>query len=189
MLAEMAGDTPWPQACRAYRMWAKKHGLPERSPSSLIRRCEIKKISRVTVGKVITTGLICQLLGVSHETVRRWLLAGYLPYKRYGTSGGHKHYVLRSDLRRMARERPHLFGGQSVGTLTQLLENEELAEEIVAMELPSPRQAKPVVCVETGRRYHSIEAAAKAVYVTPQRLQLVVKDARRTAAGYHWRLA
>jgi hypothetical protein len=193
MLAEMAGDTPWPQTVRAYRMWAKTNGFPERTPNALLKRCKHKKISRVSVGKVITTGLISQLLGIDPKTVRQWLKADYLPYKRYGQKTS-SYFILRSDLRSLARERPHLFGGQSVSTLIQLLDNEELAEEIVAMGLPSvlqasPFKAKPVICVETGRRYCSIKAAAKAVYVTSTPLEAAVKDPRRTAAGYHWRLA
>lgn len=188
MLAEMAGDSPWPMVCRAYRMWAKKQGLPERTPLAMRKRCLHKKISRKSVGKVITTGLICQLLGIDPKTVHKWLKAGYLPYKRYGQKYS-THFILRSDLRGLARERPHLFGGQSVGTLTQLLDNEQLAEEIAAMELPSLLQAKPVICVETGRRYRSIQAAAKVVYVTPQTLVVAVKNPNRTAAGYRWRLA
>lgn len=189
ILLSMLGDMPWPMVVTKYNAWAISQGYPERTELGMRRKVEGRRISRRPVGAWITTGLISQLLGVSQETPLRWLRDGYIRSIRFGQGAAHSHYIKRKDLQRLARERPHLFGGQSVDTLIQLLDHERLAAALVAMEMPHSRQSKPVVCIETGRRYPSMGSAARAVYVTPSRLQKVVDRPGKTAAGYHWMVA
>lgn len=188
-LLSMLGDMPWLMVVTKYNAWAIAHGYPERTELGMRRKVEQHRISRRPVGAWITTGLICQLMGVSQETPLRWLRDGFIPSMRYGKGNAHNHYIKRKDLQQLARQRPHLFGGQTLDTLIQLLDHERLAAALVAMEMPHPRQSKPVVCLETGRRYPSMGSAARAVYVTPSRLQKVVDCPGKTAAGYHWAVA
>ena len=70
----------------------------------------------------------------------------------------------------------------------ELLDSEPLAAEIAAMELPRPRQCVAVQCIETGRRYASIKAAARAAFVTPQRMAVVLARGS-TANGRRYRRA
>lgn len=189
MLLSLLGDMPWPMVVGHYNGWAERKGYVRRTELGMRRKVEEHRISRRPVGAWITTGLISQLLGVSQETPLRWLREGWISSIRFGQGAAHSHYIKRADLQQLARLKPHLFGGQTLDTLVQLLNHERLAAAIVAMELPHPRQSKPVVCIETGRRYPSIGKAARAVYVTPARLQKVVGRPHRTAAGYHWRVA
>ena len=189
MLLSLLGDLPWPMVVKTYNEWATRHGYLERTELGMRRKVEQHRLSRRPVGNYVTTGFVSKLLGVSHETPLRWLREGLIPSIRYGTGGAHKHYIQREHLRQLARLKPHIFGGQTVDTLVQLLDHERLAKAIVALDMPLPRQCKPVVCMETGRRYPSIGTAARAVYVTPSRLQSVVDHPTKTAAGYHWRAA
>lgn len=136
------------------------------------------------MGEWVTAGFIRTLMGISYEAIKRWVRYGWLPVFTCETI----YYVRRRDLRSLARSKPRLFGGQDRSTLVQLFDSEQLADEILAMKLPLPRQCKPVICIETGMRYRSIGAAARAVYVTSSRLQSVI-GTHRTAAGYSWRFA
>lgn len=185
----LLGDLPWLLVVERYNVWAKRHGYVPRTELAMRRKVEQLGGSRRPVGTWITTGLVCQLMGVSHETPLRWLREGLITSLRFGEGPAHNHYIKREDLRKLARLKPHIFGGQDEATLVQLLDHERLAKAIVALDMPLPRQAKPVLCVETGRVYPSMGKAARAVYVTPSRLQKVVGRADRTAAGCHWRVA
>lgn len=188
LLQSHTGDMPWPMVVTVYNRVATTKGFPKRTEIALIRRCEDLGIQRRTVGEYITTGLIADLLGISYTAIQRWIKEGWISSVRYGNTKPHHHYIKRSELRRLARQRPKLFGGQSEATLIQLLDNERLSEEIAAMNLPKPRQAIPVICIEKARRYPSIGTAARSVYVTPQRLRAVI-NTDCTAAGYHWKTA
>lgn len=189
MLAGLCGDMPWPKLVQCYRQWASRTGKPARTDMALQRRCDLLGLQRRCVGEWITSGIVCQLLGISYPAVHRWFENGWLPTYRQKSGSPYPHYFRRLDLRRLARQRPQLFGGQTEATLVQLLDNEQLARQIVAMELPHPRQSVPVICIEKGRRYPSIGSAARAVYVTPSRLRMVIDKPAATAAGYHWRRA
>lgn len=190
LLQGLCGDMPWPMVVQSFNSWAKKMGHPTRTGLALVRRCENTGTLRRTVGAWITTGVICELMKISHSTVRRWLvIKNYLPYHRYGTSPQHRFYVRRRDLRRLALDKPRLFGGMSVCDLTQLLDSQRLAEQIVDLNLGSPRGPVPVVCVETGRRFSSIREAAHNAFVTPARLRAVLDHPTHTAGNLHWRRA
>jgi hypothetical protein len=188
ILQSLAGDMPWPMVPRAYNTQAGTLGLPKRTSMALQRKCDDLGILRRSTGEWVTTGFVSKLMGVSYSTVQRWITNGWLPYRSYPHGKHKQYYFTRESLRKLAMERPYLFGGQSESTLTVLFNNEFLAARIVTMELPPPWCRRPVVCVERGRRYPSVYRAAKAVYVTPQRLRQVL-DTNCTAAGYHWKTA
>jgi len=184
LLHSLAGEVPWPLLPSRYNRQARVRGWPERSPIALRRQCERLHISRRAAGEWVTAGFIRALMGISYEAVKRWVRYGWLPAFECKSI----YYVRRLDLRRLAHMKPHLFGGQDRSTLIQLFDSERLADRITNMGLPRPRQCKPVICIETGNRYDSIGAAARAVYVTPSRLQSVI-GTHYTAAGYSWRFA
>lgn len=188
ILSSLAGDMPWPMVPGAYNTQAGTLGLPKRTPTALRRKCDDLGILRRSTGEWVTTGFVSKLMGVSYSTVQRWIINGWLPFRTYPHGKHRQYYFTRESLRKLAMERPDLFGGQSESTLTVLFNNEFLAARIVATELPPPWVRKPVICVERGRRYPSVYRAAKSVYVTPQRLRAVL-DTDHTAAGFHWRTA
>lgn len=184
LLRALAGEVPWPMLRNKYNRQAKTRGWPVRSEIALRRQCERHHIGRRAMGEWVTAGFIRTLMGISYEAIKRWVRYGWLPAFTCESI----YYVRRRDLRNLAKFKPHLFGGQDRSALVQLFDSEQLADEILAMKLPLPRQCKPVICIETGIRYKSIGTAARAVYVTPSRLQSVI-DTHYRAAGYTWRFA
>lgn len=189
ILQSLVGDMPWPMVTRAYNTQAGTLGLQRRTTTALERKCDNLGLQRRSIGKWITTGFIAEMTGISRTTIQRWIARGILPARDFWSGGRFKrHYVSRDDLCKLARQRPDLFGGIPEPQLVMLFNNEQVAADIVALELPSIRQRRPVICIERGRKYPSIHRAAKAVYVTPQRLRVVL-DTDLTAGGYHWRTA
>jgi hypothetical protein len=188
ILMSLCGDMPWPMVTPAYNSQAKGRGYIERSETALRRKCDGLGLQRRSTGEWVTTGFVAQLMDVSNSTVQRWIANGWLKTRSYPHGPHLVHFFTRDSLRRLAEDRPYLFGGQSESTLTMLFNNEYTAARIVAMELPKPWCRKPVICIERGRRYPSVYRAAKSVYVTPQRLRAVL-DTNETAAGYHWKTA
>lgn len=47
---------------------------------------------------------------------------------------------------------------------------------------------KPIICLETGEIFKSIEEAASHVGVSSSNISMVIRKHNRTAGGYHWRL-
>lgn len=186
LLSSLAGDLPWPMVLAAFN-----RQRPHRTATALLRQAERCGIPRDCVGQYITAGLIVELANTNYTAVSRWIKNGIngdrLPARRFGNGRSFPYWIRRRDLRQFAKRHPELLGGLAEPELVQLLDSEPLAAEIVAMELPpSRRRAAAVECVETGRRYPSITAAAKSAYVTKQRMRAAIATGER-ANGYHWR--
>lgn len=183
MLSSLAGDLPWPMVLRAFN-----NCRPHRTAIALRRKADDLGLLRRCVGQWITSGALRSLMGVSYEQVRRWILdpSIQLPARRWGKGRAYPYWINRRDLRAFAAANPARFGGLSEGQLVELLDSEALAAQIAAMELPRPRQPVAVECIDTGRRYASIKAAARAAYVTPQRMAVVLASGG-TANGRRYR--
>ena len=187
LLSSLAGDLPWPMVMPAFN-----RQRPHRTDAGLERQARRLRISKQSTGQFFTAGLIVALAkNVSHRMVNSWIKSGVkgdkLPARQFGRGSSYRFFIRRVDLRQFARRHPELFGGLPESQLLQLLDSERLAAEIAAMELPPPRRrAIPVECVETGRRYPSIAAAARTAYVTPQAMHRAVTSGGR-ANGCRWR--
>jgi hypothetical protein len=181
MLSSLSGDLPWPMVPAVFNRFR-----PHRTATALRRKADGLGLLRRSVGQFITAGAIVGIAGINYERIRRWILSRELKARRYGEGSAFPYYISRKDLRAFARKHPEQFGGLSQSELLQLFDSEKLAEEIAAMELPRLSQKVPVMCVETGKRFESIQAAAKAAYVTPTRLQTVLRDGT-TANGLRYR--
>ena len=181
MLSSLAGDLPWPMVPGVFN-----NCRPHRTAIALRRKADDLGLLRRCVGQYITSGALRSLMGVSYEQARRWILSGSLPARRWGKGRAFPYWIHRRDLRAFAAANPALFGGLSEGQLVELLDSETLAAQIATMELPRPRQPVAVECLDTGRRYASINAAAKAAYVTPQRMAVVLASGG-TANGRRYR--
>lgn len=49
--------------------------------------------------------------------------------------------------------------------------------------------ARPVICIETGELFRSVNSAARAYGILPNQLSYVCKGKLRTCGGYHWKYA
>ena len=183
----LAGDVPWPVLPQVYWNTVRQHGYPRRTATALRRKCNDLGLQRAAIGRWVNAGLICQLMEISYEAVQTLMRNGLLPGKRYGTTQGHRYYFTRASVRALAKSHPHLFGGLPVSNLTQLFDDDKLAIEIAALELPKHQQRRPVLCVETGTTYPSISAAARAVYVTPKCIYEALDHPDKTSASCTWR--
>ena len=179
-LCSLAGDLPWPMVPPAFNCTR-----PSRTATALLCKANGLGISRRAVGRFITTGAIKELTGYSYERIRRWIKSGELATKRYAGCGS-PNFIARKDLRDFARKYPEQFGGLSESTLVQLLDSEKLAAVIVAKELPKWKKCVEVECVETGQRFDSIKAAARAAYVNKERMRVVLITGG-AANGRHYR--
>ena len=179
-LCSLAGDLPWPMVPPAFNCTR-----PPRTATALLLKANKLGISRRAVGQFITTGAIKELTGYSYPRIQRWINSGDLTTKKYAGCGS-PNFIARKDLRDFARKYPEQFGGLSESTLVQLLDSEKLAAVIVAKELPKWKKCVEVECVETGQRFASIIAAARAAYVNKERMRVVLITGG-AANGRHYR--
>ena len=185
----LAGDVPWPALPDIYWNTVRQHGYPRRTGTALRRKCNDLGLQRAAIGRWVNAGLICQLMEISYEAVQTWMRNGLIEGKRFGSTKGHRYYFTRASIRALAKRHPYLFGGLPICNLTQLFDDDKLAKEIAALELPKHQQRRPVLCVETGTTYPSISAAARAVYVTPKCIYEALDDPTKTSASFTWRSA
>lgn len=183
-LMYLTGDMPWSMVVTSMRRLATINGWPERTPRALLWRAEQLGLSLRCVGQWVSIKSLAKTLRVHHSTVRSWIQEGDLTDKPLSNT----RWISRASLRRLAKRRPAVFAGMSESELFQLLDSEELAAKIAAMNLKRRRMRQPVICVETGWHYPTITAAAAAWFVAPG----TIHDALRrngTAGGKHWRRA
>ena len=181
ILGSLAGDIPWPLVPGRFNS-----ARPRRTEAALRRKADDLGLLRNCTGQYLTSGALQAIAGFNAERVRRWILRGQIPARRFGQGQSYAWWIRRSDLRAFAQANPEVFAGLSEGQLVELLDSEPLAAQLAALALPRPRQCVVVECVETGVRYRSIRAAAKAAYVTPQRMAAVLAHGT-TANGRHYR--
>lgn len=186
-LTLLAGDVPWPALPQTYYNTVRQHGYTRRTATALRRKCNDLGLQRAAIGRWVNAGLICQLMQLSYEAVQTLMRNGLLPGTRFGGTRGHRYYFKRTDLRRLAATHPHLFGGLGCAALTQLFDDPKLAKRVAELQLPRLQQRRPVLCVETGKVYPSLSAAARAVYVTPKCISTALDRPDKTSASFTWR--
>ena len=189
MLRGLAGDLPWRLAASTYNAWAKRHGHSIRSECGLRQKVYKCGLSVVAEGKWLTLAALSTLTGRKINTIRKWISEGKLLGRKWETpSGQGRWYVQRCDLKAFARERPHHLAGMDRMTLFLALEDEELADELAAMPRSIRGMHRPVVCVETGRRFPTISDAARHVHVVEQGISKAMRTGG-VAGRFHWRAA
>jgi hypothetical protein len=186
-LSLLAGDVPWPALPQTYWNTVRQHGYPRRTATALRRKCNDLGLQRAAIGRWVNAGLICKLMGISYEAVQTLMRNGLLTGTRFGDTRGHRYYFKRTDLRRLAGTHAYLFGGLDCAALTQLFDDITLAKQVAELQLPRLQQSRPVLCVETGKVYPSLSAAARAVYVSPKCISTALDSPDKTSASYTWR--
>lgn len=181
-LEQLVGDAPMRVVHYRYNRWAKEHGYIKRSLEAIGSRAKRAKLSLRAYGEMISANAVARVLGISEQRVPRWARLGLIEHKLLTFT-----YVTRSELRRLAQQRPELFAGIKRQRLYQLLEDEELAATIARNYPRNSSAAKRVRCVETGRVFRSILEAAAHVYVH-RRAITIATTTGGTSAGYHWEL-
>lgn len=178
---QLAGDVPRPMLASAYNAWAVRNGYPSRTQKALELKADKFKVSLRAVGSWVTTGGLAAILGLPSSTVESWL-GRYpdLPRKRFG----HQmvRYVNRDQFKAWVMDHLQLLGGLEHSRLVMLFGDEQLADRICAKYPDRPTgleaTAKPVRCVDDGRVWPSIMAAAREVYVAHSSLWRALVEQR-----------
>lgn len=187
-LEGLCGDRPWPLVVENYNRWAKIERFPERSSLALERKAQQLGVYRKSEGTWITLGAISDILGIDRATPLRWVKRGIIRSWRNGEARAYPHYVRRDELRRLARSNPEFFRPYAHERLIMLFDAVAVADYVYERcpgNAIRKGRKRPVLCVETGRRFDSIKEAAQAAYVTSSRLWTVL-DTNETANGLHW---
>lgn len=185
LLEQVAIDQPPDRILITYNNCAKQQGFPARTKQAVTWRMSQLGLTEKACGDWVSAAYICRVLGVSTFTPHYWTDRKGIPCHRDGRG---RRYFRRSELRKVARQQPDIFGGISADRLFMLLEDRQLADDIAAQFPRRGSDPKPVVAVETGWWYPSITAAAERNFIGTSAIQQAVRTGCR-AAGYHWRLA
>ena len=186
-LERMAGNTPLPLLTKVYNQWARVMGYSLRTQKAILRRGYEIGLSFELVGDWITCEYIAGVLGCHRSRPGEWVEDGLLKAWRTGRGVRRKPYIRREWLREMARSHSEKLAGYGEGPLTVLLEDDELVEWLMGLgqRRPRPTPRKRVRCVDTGRVYPSIKAAAAAVFVTHRAITHAIRRGTRSA-GCRW---
>jgi hypothetical protein len=180
-LTDLVGELPWHLVVARF---AQRR--PSRSNQSMIWKAQELGLPRIPEGEFISIGTIKALTGYSYEKVYLWIDSGDLPAVARSDAKNSPRYVSRKSLRSFAKKRPDQFGGMDQAVLTQLFDSELLAKKIVNMNLPKLTKSHQVECIESGRRFPSIAAAARNARVHSKLIWLAVHQGT-DVRGRHYR--
>lgn len=173
-------------------MWARMHGYKDRTLQSIDKK--IRSLGYTTKPEIMfySFNRVAQILKVPRNTVAGWKKLTVNPLRTYQHDGKKFafNYVTKKELLRFAKQRPECLGGVDQVGLGLLLEDADLAREILRQYPKRPERQfkqKRVRCVETGRIYGSIGEAARDVHVVRQGVSKAIKDGHR-ANGFHFEL-
>ena len=180
VLSELAGELPWQLVVRRFNQ-----RRPPRTPMAMQRKAEQLGLSMQPQGEFISIGDIRTFTGYSYEKIYNWIKIG-LPAVARSDAKNSPRFVSRRQLRRFAVKYPEQFGGIGQSELTQLFDSEIAASRITKMQLPRLTKSYVIECVETGRRYPSIAAAAREVFTHKKNIWNSVTHGT-AACGLHYR--
>lgn len=189
LLYSLAGDMPFKLVLSTFRGQAKRNGWPVRSRHAIHSRATVEGLRfRDFSGTFLTTGAIAAMLDLSLYVVNDWFQRHPdLPRRKIQNAWIYR----RPDVKSWARRHPHLFGGLKFSNLMQLFDDEKFCEWILENYPNRPTgfaaRAAPVVCLETGRRYPSHSAAARAHFVHRTTISLAVKTGMPVVGKYTFR--
>lgn len=186
MLYRLAGDMPFDAIYNTFRSQAAKNGWPMRTRDAIHCRAFREGITfRDFSGTYVTTGSIAAMLDLRLHLVNKWFLR-HPDIPRRMVQG--TWIYRRSDVKRWAKEHAYLLGGLKLSNLMQLFDDQKFCEWILENYPNRPTgcaaRAAPVICIETGKRYPSHSAAARAHFVHRTTISLAVKTGMPVVGKY-----
>lgn len=189
-LLDLVQTVPLKRLVRAFNMWARMHGYKDRTLTSIDKK--IRKLGYSTRAEIqyYSFAKVAEVLKVTRNTVAGWKKLSVDPLQTYQHDGKKFafNYVTKKELLRFAKKRPECLGGVDQVGLGLLLEDADLAREILRQypKRPKPTYApRRVRCIETGRIYASLGEAARDVHVVRQGISKAIKNGHK-ANGYHF---
>lgn len=185
MLEQMAIDYPPDQLAAVYNQWAQSQNLTLRTKAAVEWMANKRGMRERACGDWVSTGYICQVLGISFNTPQRWSDQYGIPCHKDGRG---RRFFLRSELRRVAKQQPVRFAGIAADRLFLLLEDRNLADAVAAAFPRRPMAPRRIRCIETGWMYPSVKSACRRIGIPRGAIQRAIRTGG-TAAGYHWSYA
>lgn len=177
----LAGDHPFPELVKLFQRRARREGWPVRSEKAIaLRMLRVGLRGRARDGACTTTYGAAELLGVSGECVVAWLRNAEIHQILAPRAPGRIRYIERAAWRRLARQRPDVFGGIPADRLFLLLEDRELADQVAAAH-PIGRADWRVRCVETGKVWSNCKAAGAELCVAHDTISRAMREGRPVA--------
>lgn len=187
ILHQVAGEYPTDMLPAAFNRLAAQFDRPQRTPDAIYTRISRQGLSLRPYGHWLPTSDVAAAAGIAHRTMTARVKTGRITARKQNGSG--HMFIHRRECQRVAREDPDFFSCGQRGLLVMLLESEALADACLALRpWNGLSRSKPVVCVETGRRYPSAKAAALAHFVTPNCMRESIRLGYR-ANGLRFRWA
>ena len=186
-LDDLIGDRSLEMVRNAYNKWARANGYPERSQKAIQRKASRLGLDTHPQGNWVHSGTVARLLRKCSRTISNWVRQGWV--RRNGHNW--QSVLWRADLRKLARKKPHFFGGVPWDDLFWVLEDAELVDEILAAyphRWSGRNSTTAVVCITNARRFPSIRAAAEAHYISPSAVSYALAE-DRPVAGLRFRKA
>lgn len=177
----LAGDHSFLEVVRRYNAWAAANGYPARTDRAIERAGLKRGITFRPCGLRVTLGAIRDAIGCTQHQAYRILDRCRCHQRRKRA----RRYVLRTELKRLARRHPELFSAAPRENLVQLLEDENLADWIITHPPARFGISRPIRCQETGDTFPSIAAASRANFIHSTQIKRALHDGV-TAAGFHW---
>jgi hypothetical protein len=165
---------------------SKKLGFPERT-----RRAIEAKAKRLTARENLsrkctlnnwTRNELARTLGISPDRVRSWCRVGGL---RESKVARNQSAIMRKVLKEWMLERPELVADIEKERLDFVLEDSQAIQEIKRHKPSRKGYPCPVICIDTGQKYPSAKAAARANYLSKGCVIRAIKTGG-TSAGHRW---
>ena len=182
-LLELLGDVPRQMVHQEMHRSGRINGWPLRTPKAIDIRTNKLGMTFKSYGSWLSPVDIAAILGIHSPIVLKWIKNhDDLPAKRIGRLW----FVRRGTLRQWAKrpQNQRHFGGIQLDRLVMLLEDRELAEQILERH-PTRGTRTKVKCLETGKTYQSIVDAAAAHFVSHPAIWHGLRE-HRAVAGYHF---
>lgn len=189
-LLDLVQSLPLKRLVRAHNMWARMNGYKDRTLVSIDKKIRSLGYSTRSEISYYSFNKVAQVLKVPRNTVAGWKKLTVDPLETYQHDGKKFafNYVTKKELLKFAKRRPECLGGVDQVGLGLLLEDADLAREILRKYPKRPKRQfkeKRVRCIETGKIYSSLGEAARDMHVVRQGISRAIKVGHR-ANGYHF---
>lgn len=180
-LLENIQSRPLSQFLRAFNAWAAMNGYKTRTKNSLDKKIRALGYSTRPIIEYYTPMRLSQMLNIPRDTIHGWKKLKEHPLETYQHDHKYKafNYITGKQFKDFARHHPECLGGADEIGLQILLEDSLWAKEILRAYPKRPAKMFPsmrVRCIDTGKIYPSLGAAARDIHVVRQSVARAVHN-------------
>ena len=179
-LEEKAGTLPFNALCHQFNKMATRRGWGKRSDNAIHVKVQRLNLSKKCTEDNMTRRELARALGIKPDRVRSWTRNG-LSWKKVARN---QSAIRMDDLREFLLFNPERATGVPEQELGWLI-GEKAAAIIANAEHSTRGYPRPVICIDTGEKYPSIKAAARAKFVVHSSIRRAIQRGGKSA-GYRW---